>query len=93
MGRRGKELRLGFGGVTVKPSPLVPRVPGSTPGLGISAIYLSSPYTVRWRGVDFKLCLRIDALVAHAQFLVAVCRYKSLTMRYTQARTPTYTHV
>jgi hypothetical protein len=46
-------------------------------------IYLSSPYAVCWRGVDFKLCLRIDVWVAAAQVLVAVCSYKSLTSRYT----------
>jgi hypothetical protein len=32
----------GFGGATVERSPLLPRIPGSTPGLRISEIYLSS---------------------------------------------------
>jgi hypothetical protein len=37
-------------------------------------------------GVDFKLCLHIDACVAAAQVLVAVVRRNSLTRRFTHTR-------
>jgi hypothetical protein len=53
-------------------SPSVPWVSGSSPGLGISEIYFSSPYTVRRRGVDLQnLCLRTNVWVAATQALVA----------------------
>jgi hypothetical protein len=46
-------------------SPFVPWVPGPSPGLVISEIYFSSPYTVRRRGVDLQnLCLRTNVWVA-----------------------------
>jgi hypothetical protein len=60
-----------LGSVTVKCSPLMLRVLCSTPGLGISEIYFSSPYTVRRRRVDIKLCLRTNVWVAAGQALVA----------------------
>jgi hypothetical protein len=59
-----------FGGVKVKRSPLVPRVPDSTPGLGISEIFFRA-HTVRRRRMDFKLCLRTNVWVVAGQALVA----------------------
>jgi hypothetical protein len=58
---------VGFAGATAERSPLVPRVPGSIPGLGISEIYFSSPYSPS----AFKLCLRTNVWVAADQALVA----------------------
>jgi hypothetical protein len=50
---------MGYGGATGERSPLVPRVPGSTPGLGISDIYFSSPQSV---GAEWTLnCVWVAA--------------------------------
>jgi hypothetical protein len=44
-------FNVGFGGVTVKRSPLMPKFPGSTPDLGISRdLFLESLHS-RWRGL------------------------------------------
>jgi hypothetical protein len=48
----------------------MPRVPGSSPSLGISEIF-SGAHTVRLHRVDFKLCLRTNVWVSAAQALVA----------------------
>jgi hypothetical protein len=71
----------------------VPRVPGSILGPGgISEIYLSIIRTVSWRGVDFKLCLRIDVWVAALRVLVAVGRSLNGGTRTHSRRTIDCTH-